>query len=247
MNYYSHHIGDYARDTAHLTMLEDGAYRRLLDLEYATERPLPLDPRMLYRLVRAISKHDRAAVDTVLAEFFDKGPDGWTQKRCIEEINRARDKSLKAKDSAGKRWQPNRNANASPLNANASEINANAYANASDSNANAPPNALPTQCEGNAPNNQEVPPLPPQPDSDAKAGRKRDRPPRHPASLAPASFEVDESMWSWAEALGVTAEAIPTETDKFLDHHRAKGNRFSDWRAAWQNWMRKHLEFRRAA
>jgi len=27
MNYYEHHLGDYVRDTAHLSMLEDGACR----------------------------------------------------------------------------------------------------------------------------------------------------------------------------------------------------------------------------
>lgn len=52
-------------------------------------------------------------------------------------------------------------------------------------------------------------------------------------------------MWAWAEEQGVTAEVIPIETDKFLDHHRAKGSMFSDWRAAWQNWMRKVVEFRK--
>ena len=32
MNYYNFHIGDYARRTRHLTVLEDLFYRRLLDL-----------------------------------------------------------------------------------------------------------------------------------------------------------------------------------------------------------------------
>ena len=43
VNYYPHHIGDYSKDTSHLTMLEDAAYRRMLDVYYATEKPLPLD------------------------------------------------------------------------------------------------------------------------------------------------------------------------------------------------------------
>lgn len=237
MNYYQHHIGDYARDTVHLSMLEDGAYRRLIDICYSTERPLPADSRAVYRLARAITKQEREAVDVVLAEFFDKGPDGWRQKRCEEEISRAREKSTKARGSAGKRWHGRRNANA-PLN------DANAYANASETNANAPSMAMPSQCEGNAPNTPiAITPLPPSQTGDAKAGRTRKR----TATAAPVSFDVDEAMWAWAEELGVTAEDIPRETDKFLDHHRAKGSLFSDWKAAWQNWMRKHLEYRRAA
>jgi hypothetical protein len=53
VNYYPHHIGDYLRDTVHLTMIEDGAYRRMLDLYYASEKPLPLDLSWLCRLMRA--------------------------------------------------------------------------------------------------------------------------------------------------------------------------------------------------
>ena len=38
MNYYERHLGDYARDTGHLSMLEHGAYSLLLDRYYATRR-----------------------------------------------------------------------------------------------------------------------------------------------------------------------------------------------------------------
>lgn len=41
MNFYEHHLGDYMRDTAHLSMIEDAAYRRLLDAYYIREAPLP--------------------------------------------------------------------------------------------------------------------------------------------------------------------------------------------------------------
>ena len=43
MNYYEHHIGDYAQATAHLTFVEDAAYSRLIRKYYAEERPLPAD------------------------------------------------------------------------------------------------------------------------------------------------------------------------------------------------------------
>ena len=55
MNYVEHHFGDYAKDTAHLSMLEDGAYRRLLDVYYGREMPLPVSETECCRLVRAIS------------------------------------------------------------------------------------------------------------------------------------------------------------------------------------------------
>lgn len=248
MNYYQHHIGDYTRDTAHLTMIEDGAYRRLIDLCYATEKPLPVDPRAIYRLVRAGTKEERDAVDIVLAEFFDKGPDGWRQKRCEEEIAKARDKSGKARTSAGKRWQGGRNANA-PLNhANALKDDANAMRTHTDSDANAPPDdakAMRIGCEGNAPSTPiAITPLTPHDDEDANASDgKRSR--RRPATPAPPSFDVSESMWAWAEAEGVLPDEIPRETENFLDRHRAKDSKFSDWEAAWRTWMRNVVKFRK--
>jgi uncharacterized protein YdaU (DUF1376 family) len=40
MHHYQHHIGDYRRDTMHLTLLEHGVYRQLIDLYYLQEKPL---------------------------------------------------------------------------------------------------------------------------------------------------------------------------------------------------------------
>ncbi|WP_422096871.1 YdaU family protein [Variovorax sp.] len=135
MNYYEHHLGDYLRDTAHLSMLEDGAYRRLLDVYYVKELPLPPELRDVYRLVRAGSKPERDAVAVVLREFFIQGADGWRHKRCDAEIARFQDKQAKAKRSAEARWNAQRAL---------SDGNANADANASD-------DGMRTHSEGNAP------------------------------------------------------------------------------------------------
>lgn len=86
MNHYPHHIGDYLKDTAHLTMIEDGAYRRLIDLYYQHEQPLPSEKRQVYRLARASSPAERKAVDTILDEYFTATPDGYRHSRCDEEI-----------------------------------------------------------------------------------------------------------------------------------------------------------------
>lgn len=88
MNYYEHHIGDYAEATAHLTFIEDAAYSRLIRKYYAQERPLPADLKAVQRLVGARSKEEREAVDTVLNEFFTLDVDGWHNGRCDAEIAR---------------------------------------------------------------------------------------------------------------------------------------------------------------
>ena len=87
MNFYKHHLGDYEAATAHLSWDEDCAYRRLMAAYYRREKPLPVDSTEIYRLVRATAPKQRAAVDSVLREFFDKREDGWHNKRCDEELS----------------------------------------------------------------------------------------------------------------------------------------------------------------
>ena len=82
MHFYSFHPGDYLRDTAHLTPMEDITYRRLLDLYYSSEAPIPLETHSVSRRLRL----DTETVDSVLNEFFQKTPEGWRQPRCDAEI-----------------------------------------------------------------------------------------------------------------------------------------------------------------
>jgi uncharacterized protein YdaU (DUF1376 family) len=104
VNYYEHHLGDYMRDTAHLSLIEDGAYRRLLDAYYIRERPLPADVRECCKLARASTKPERAAVGYVLGQFFKAEADGHHQVRADDEIAKFQDKQGKARSSANKRW-----------------------------------------------------------------------------------------------------------------------------------------------
>jgi uncharacterized protein YdaU (DUF1376 family) len=84
--FYKHYLADYLAATAHLSMLEDAAYSRLLRRYYTTEAPLPVDVAECCRVIGARSKDERSAVKTVLQEFFTLEEDGWHQKRCDEEI-----------------------------------------------------------------------------------------------------------------------------------------------------------------
>lgn len=82
MNYYEHHIRDYDAATAHLSWDEDQAYTRLMRWYYRKEKPIPADLKEACRQVRATSKVQREAVETVLHEFFILRDDGWHQETC---------------------------------------------------------------------------------------------------------------------------------------------------------------------
>lgn len=85
MNYYPFHLGDYIRATAHLTVEEDCAFRRLIDLYYDTEQPIPNETQMLSRRLR-MQNHEKT-IGEVLREFFTLEEDGlWHNSRCDEVI-----------------------------------------------------------------------------------------------------------------------------------------------------------------
>lgn len=88
MNFYKRHLGDYAKDAGHLTMLEHGAYTLLLDRYYTTEKPIPSRTEA-YRVCRARTAAERDAVDAVLAEFFKTDGEAFLNGRAEEEIAKA--------------------------------------------------------------------------------------------------------------------------------------------------------------
>ena len=86
MFYYQFNIADYASATAHLSNLEDLAYRRLLDLYYDQEKPLPNDTKWIARRIRL----SVADVENVLLEFFDLTDGGYIHHRCEFELAKYR-------------------------------------------------------------------------------------------------------------------------------------------------------------
>jgi uncharacterized protein YdaU (DUF1376 family) len=188
VNYYEHHIGDYAAATAHLSWDEDMAYTRLLRAYYHHEKGIPQGQE--YRIARATTAAQRKAVDAVLREFFSLNDGAYSQKRADEEIARFQEKRGKAKASANARWSH-------------SERNANAYANAPpDKDAN----AMRTQCEGNALQTPDTRHQTPIPTSQPKAarGERASAPARPP--------DVSEQVWTDWTALRRSKKAPVTQT-----------------------------------
>lgn len=106
--WYARYPGDYGRDTAHLPMIEHGAYGLLLDHYYSTGAPLPADIAALHRICRAFTESERVAVDSVIRQFFTLQADGYHNARADVELVRRTDAHEKLSKSgrrgAQKRW-----------------------------------------------------------------------------------------------------------------------------------------------
>ncbi|GAB3255067.1 YdaU family protein [Chitinimonas naiadis] len=101
--WYPFFVADYARDTAQLSMLEDGAFRRLLDHYYLTGSPLPVEPVQLHRICRAVLADEQAAVNTVVAQFFTLTERGLVHERVEAELRKNSEISKKRSTAAHKR------------------------------------------------------------------------------------------------------------------------------------------------
>lgn len=91
-------IGDYQRDTGHLTVAEHGAYLMLI-MHYWVNGGLPDDERMIARLSR-MSADQWAESRDILARLFR---DGWRHKRIDEELAKAEEIIGKRKAAANAR------------------------------------------------------------------------------------------------------------------------------------------------
>jgi hypothetical protein len=100
MHYYQFHIGDYRSATLHLSNEEDLAYRRLLDMYYDTEKPIPLDVSWVAKRI----KIELSVVRDVLNDMFKQTEDGFIQSRCDKEISVYKGFSDAGKRGAAKRW-----------------------------------------------------------------------------------------------------------------------------------------------
>ena len=84
MHYYQFNIGDYASHTRNLSLLEDLAYRKLLDEYYLHEHPLNGSITDVARQIGMKEHQDE--VGFVLKSFFTDTDDGWVNKRADRQI-----------------------------------------------------------------------------------------------------------------------------------------------------------------
>lgn len=257
MNYYEIHIGDYIKATAHLSMLEDAAYRRLMDAYYTREAPLPLDRKAVHKLARAQSKDERAAVDYILDEFFTQADDGWHQSRCDEEIMKYHEKAPRVqekRENAKERQQRSRERRAAmfdelrshgitaPWDAKTSELQtllsraqervSHAPVTRDDTATQSPVTSKPPISFANA---QEIaPPVTAKSKSRVFASWLADI-----RKTGEKPVSAYQPVWAYAEQAGLPAEWIELAWMRFRQRYendeKAKRKRYTDWRRVFLN------------
>lgn len=238
--WYPFYVGDYDRKTAHLSMLEHGAYRLLLDHYYATRQPLPDNPKELYRICRAHTPSERKAVLSATEKFFTKNGDCLRSKKCDREIA----KMLK--------YSETQSANAQRRH---SDGTATAESKKKDKNMLRGQHDFGTEiCRSDSNNNlenndsQSAIAVPARASTTITVGEGSKKEPSPTTPLPPKvskmPFESLPLDWhSWAsQEMRWPGEIIADVWQQFLDYWRdgkgAKTKR-EEWSATWRNWCRK--------
>ena len=205
-------IDDYEAATAHLTMVEDGAYNRLLRLCWRSPGcKLPNDEAWIMRKMRATTEAECDAVRSVLNEFFTKGRGKIWSKRLLE-VHLQKSVAHTGRVEAGKKGGT----------AKALKTNNSSYSNAT---------ALPEQCSSNQNQNQEE-------KEEANASSKKPASRLPPDWRLPATW----GEWAMSEGMAepmVRQEAAKFH-DYWKGVPGSKGVKL-DWLATWRNWVRKAL------
>lgn len=106
MHYYQKNIGNYGRDTGHLTALEHGVYNLLLDWYYLNERPITM------REAVRVSRGNPEETQTVLSEFFKETPNGWIHSYADRVIAEYHAKAERNRTNGAKGGRPPKEAQA---------------------------------------------------------------------------------------------------------------------------------------
>lgn len=108
--WFPFYIGDYLKDTQHLSVIEHGMYFKLMLSIYSTGKPIPHKRRYAIADATALptdmlgSTPAYEMVDEILEDYFIKDGDYWTHKRITVELDKQKDFSKKQSDRAKKRW-----------------------------------------------------------------------------------------------------------------------------------------------
>ena len=102
MDWYKFNVGEYTRLTRELPDAEDLAFRRMIDLYYLREGPLPLDHWEIEQLV----KLDWDCIEPVLRDFFYLTTKGYVNDALQNDVEKRLSRTTVNKASGKKGGRP---------------------------------------------------------------------------------------------------------------------------------------------
>jgi uncharacterized protein YdaU (DUF1376 family) len=222
--YFPMFPADFDADTGHLTLAEDGAYNRLLRLQWRCPGcKMPGDLEWIFRKSKAVTEADRAVIESVIAEFFTrKGGKIWNARLLKEHIKSdvAHSKRVAA-GSKGGAAKARKTKESGPINAVAMPKQPE-------------PEPEPYIKEANASFNR-------------PRATKPDKPPPKRAVQLPPDWAPSDRNISDASDRNFNEAEIHEQAAAFRDYHHARGNAYKDWDAAWRTWLGNARRFARPA
>lgn len=219
MNFYRHYIGDFQRDTGHLSLAARGAYRALMDHYYATEKALPNDLDALCRMAGAVNAQERKAVQAAVGMFEVRSGALW-HKRIEAELEKAGERSDTNREIALARESRKRAAKEAQKEHEA-------------------PHEESTNRAPDVPRTDHT--LSTKPVTLNQEEAKKKKPPRE--KPMPDDFAVSERVRDWATRNGIGQRDLDQHLENFRLQAGAKGYTYTDWDAALmkairQNWAK---------
>lgn len=223
MNFYKHYIGDFQRDTNHLSLTERGAYLALIHHYYATEKPLPNDHAALCRVAGAMTKQERDAVKTAMV-FFEVVDSGLMHTRIECEIQKAGDISSANRDIALAREEKRR---AMREHEACTKRGTSVTRTDHDQSTN----------QNQTPDIKEIPLTP----KGVKSKRSAIEIKKFLETCKTNSekpIPETDPVFQYAEDVGIPLEFLRLAWREFVDRHQEGQKRYTDWRRAFRNCVR---------
>lgn len=108
MHYYKFNIADWNLGTAHLSLVEEAIYFRLINHYYDSELPIPLETQSVFRRLRMAS--ESVIAQQIIDEFFIKTDKGYIHERCDVLLKEYRKTAKNNRSNGAKGGRPRKDA-----------------------------------------------------------------------------------------------------------------------------------------
>jgi len=219
-------VTKYEGKCAHLTLEEDGAHTRLLRLCWQTPGcTIPTDPVWIARRMRVDLPTYERVVGPILAEFFVVANGRWQSLRLLAEYERATRKTDARKQAGAKGGK-----------AKALKTGKSQPSNATVLPEQTLSKTLPSTISISTEEKEE-----------AKASSKKTAQKTRLADdwALPRDWVADAFAVAAKAKQTITELEIENESDGFRDYSHSKSVKHENWRAAWRNWIRNYIKWRK--